>query len=267
MGDPKKLKKKYSTPVHPWNLSNIEAERVIKKEYGLRNKKEIYVASSFLKKYKNIAKKLIATRTKQGEKEKAQVLAKLQQLGLLSIASELDQILGVELKDVLERRLQSIIFRKGLARTITQARQFITHRHISINGKEISMPSYLVSLKEEDAITFKSKSSLSDVEHPERAIKEVAPVEVKDEATKEMPKEEKEPVKIEKEAPAEKVEEPVKEDPKEEEKVEEAKPAEEPAKEVKAEEPVKEMPKEEVPAEKVEEPAKEEPKEVEEAKE
>ena len=104
MGDPKKLKKKYSTPVHPWNKKNIDEGKELRKEYGLRNRKEILIAQSFLKKYKNIAKKLIASKTEQADKEKVQVLQKLTNLGLLQAGSELDNILGLETKNILDRR-------------------------------------------------------------------------------------------------------------------------------------------------------------------
>lgn len=180
MGDPKHLKKKYFTPLHPWNKANIESERKIVDEYSLRNKKEIFVANSFLKKYKDIAKKLIAVRTKQGEKEKEQVLAKLQHLGFLPAGAGLDQILSLELKDVLERRFQSIVYRKGLAHSMKQARQFIIHRHMKIGDQEVSMPSYLVPIAKENIITFKVNSSLANEEHPERANK-VQQEEIKEE--------------------------------------------------------------------------------------
>ena len=168
MGDPKKLKKKYSTPMHPWIASAIVSERKILKEYGLKNKQDILVASSFLKKYKNISKRLSAHKTSQNEKEKQQVLTKLQNLGLLPAGSELHQILALELPDILERRLQSIVFRHGLARSMKQARQFIVHRHISISNKEITGPSYLVTLEEAAAVTFKERSTLASEDHPER---------------------------------------------------------------------------------------------------
>jgi len=177
--------------MHPWNKANIDAEREISRDYSLKNKKEIFIANSLLKKYKNIAKKLIATKTAQGEKEKEQVLKKLQNLGLLSTGSGLDNILGLELKDILERRLQSIVFRKGLARTMKQARQFIVHRHVVLGEKEISMPSYLVSLQEESQLKFRDRSALSDQEHPERInekvveeVKEVKDSNKKDEKVK-----------------------------------------------------------------------------------
>lgn len=171
MGDPKPLRKKYNTPRHPWNKANIESERVVTKDYGLVKKKEIHIANSFIKKYRDIAKRLIATRTlAQAQKEKEQILGKLQDLGLLPAGAELEQILGLELKDVLARRLQSVVYRKGLARSMKQARQFITHRHVMVSDQEISSPSYLVSLAEEGTVAFKQKSALADAEHPERVV-------------------------------------------------------------------------------------------------
>ena len=169
MGDPRKRKKKYSTPIHPWNLNVIEAERQLKSDYGLGKKREILIANSFLKKYKDIAKKLIATKTAQAEKEQQQVLSKLQRLGLLSSSAQLDQILGLELKDILERRVQSLVFRKNLARSMKQARQFIVHRHVKVGDKEITSPSTLLSIEQENSLSFKDASNLADENHPERA--------------------------------------------------------------------------------------------------
>ena len=171
MGDPKQFRKKYNTPRHPWIRATIESERVVLKDYGLVKKKEIHIANSFIKKYRDIAKRLIAISTiPQAQKEKEQILGKLQDLGLLSTGAELEQILGLGLKDVLSRRLQSVVYRKGMARSMNQARQFITHRHVMVGDQEISSPSYLVSVAEEGAVTFKQKSALADAEHPERVI-------------------------------------------------------------------------------------------------
>ncbi len=177
MGDPKKFKKKYNTPSHPWNKLAIEQEKVISQEYGLKNKREIYIATTFLKKYRDIAKKLIADTTAQGQREKEQMMTKLLKLGLLPAGAKLDDILGLELKDIMERRLQSLIHRKRYSKTAKQARQFITHRHVLIADKEITSPSYIVSLEEESHIRFKPLSSLADENHPERtvAVSEAAP--------------------------------------------------------------------------------------------
>ena len=188
MGDPKKLKKKYAGPRHPWVRKAIEEERVIKKDYGLSNKRELFKINSFLKKYKDLAKRLIANPTEQSKKEERQVLEKLQKLGLLPYGSKLDDILSLVLTNVLDRRIQSVVFRKGLARSMKQARQFVTHRHITVNNQEITSPSYLVSLEEENQLAFKVSSGLASEDHPERVIISSVPVKKAEKEVKEAVK-------------------------------------------------------------------------------
>lgn len=168
MGDPKKNHKKYQTASHPWIRADIELQRTLRQEYGLTTRKEVLIAQSFLKKYKAIAKSLIAHKSVQAQKEKEQVLSKLQRLGLLNTGSTLDQIFSLTLRDILNRRIQSIVAKKGLARSMKQARQFIVHRHILIAGKEITSPSYLIQTSEEVLLSFKPTSSLASEDHPER---------------------------------------------------------------------------------------------------
>lgn len=172
MGDPRRIRNKYSRPRSPWQRDRIELEKALLKEYGLKNKTEIWKLDSKLKAFKDLAKKLIAARTAQSEKERAQLLSRLNRLGLIKEGAHLDDVLGLTLKDVLERRLQTLVFRKGLSRTMRQARQFITHQHVAIGKKIISTPSYLVSTSEEPGITFLPKSALSSAEHPERVPKQ-----------------------------------------------------------------------------------------------
>ncbi|MBD3361699.1 30S ribosomal protein S4 [Candidatus Woesearchaeota archaeon] len=173
MGDPKRLTSKYSGPRHPWIKTRIEEEKKLTAEYGLKNKKEIYKATSKLKKYADQAKKLIAATGKQSELEKTQLINKLNRLGLVSKTAQLDDVLSLTVRDLLDRRLQTILHKKGYARTTKQARQFITHGHIIINNKPLTIPSYLVTLAEEPSIQFIEKSSLISTEHPERKFEKI----------------------------------------------------------------------------------------------
>lgn len=168
MGDPKRVRKKYNTPQHPWESTRMEEEAVLIKEYGLKNKKEIWRLSSLMRKYTGNAKNLIASRTKQSEIETHQLLTKLQKLGLLQEGSRIEDVLGLNIRDFMERRLQSVVFKKGLARSMKQSRQFITHNHVKVNDKKISVPSYLVSKQEEQLINFAENSTLVNPDHPER---------------------------------------------------------------------------------------------------
>ncbi|MBD3164004.1 30S ribosomal protein S4 [Candidatus Woesearchaeota archaeon] len=172
MGDPKKIRKKYSTPAHPWEKSRIDEEREITKNYALNNKKEIWKMSTMLKKFKEEAKKLGSLSTKQADKERKQLLSRLKSIGLLEEDSSMEAILTLQMQDILERRLQTIVHKKGLARTMKQARQFITHGHIKIGSRVINSPSYIVRKKEENSISFKDKSSLANPDNPERKIME-----------------------------------------------------------------------------------------------
>ncbi|MEK6901420.1 MAG: 30S ribosomal protein S4, partial [Nanoarchaeota archaeon] len=168
MGDIKKLKKKHAPLHHPWNKGEIEESQKLRKEYGLANHTEILIASSFLKQYKDLAKKLIASTSVQGEKEKDQMMAKLSRLSLLTTGATLDHVLSLQLKDILERRAQSLLFRKGLARSMKQSRQFILHRHVRFGVKEITSPGHLVTLEEESQFSFRDVSPLASEDHPER---------------------------------------------------------------------------------------------------
>ncbi|MBC8494975.1 30S ribosomal protein S4 [archaeon] len=188
MGDPRKIRRKYDTPSHPWQKTRIEGEIILKREYGLKNKQEIWRLTSQLKAFKGQLKRLNALGGAQADKEKEQLRNKLLSLGLITKTDPLETVLGLETKDLMERRLQTVLCRKNLARTTTQARQFIVHRHITVAGKKVTVPSYLVKVDEEDSIAFVQSSSLADPMHPERYEEMPKEKEVK----KRVPKEEEE---------------------------------------------------------------------------
>jgi small subunit ribosomal protein S4 len=145
----KKIKKKYETPPTRWNKERIEVEKVIIKNFGLRRKKEIYRAQAILRKYRRMARELTASSDKVKEKL---IIGKLIKLGLLNEGATLDDILSLTVENILDRRLQSILLKKGLANTAKHARQMIVHGHVSINGRKVVYPSYLVLRGEEEKI-------------------------------------------------------------------------------------------------------------------
>ena len=83
----------------------------------------------------------------------------------------LDDVLSLTLEDLLERRLQTVVVNKGLAATLDQARQFITHGHIAIAGVRVTSPSHIVLRKEEDEIQFSPNSPLSNQNHPAHQVR------------------------------------------------------------------------------------------------
>ena len=189
MGDPRRTRKKYVTPMHPWFGPRIEEEKILVKEYGLKNKKEIWKMAYVLKRVKAQAKVLTTREDQQSLKQSKLLIARLNKLRLVSPTAKMEDVLDLNLKDVLARRLQTIVNQKGLAKSVKQARQFIVHGHIFVGDKKVTVPSYLVLTDEEDKITFDADSALSNPEHPERfVVKKV--VEVKTQLTLEK-KEEK----------------------------------------------------------------------------
>lgn len=152
MGDPRRIKKKYHKPKHPWRADRIEAEKVILRAYGLKNKKEIWGIETILRNYGRQARKLLALRTEQARKEEKQLLNSLIRLNLLNKGATLDDVLALKTTNLLDRRLQSIVYKKGLANTLKQARQLIVHGHVTVGGGKVTAPSYLVKADEEDSI-------------------------------------------------------------------------------------------------------------------
>src|SRR3989338_7936499 len=181
MGDTRRFKKAFAKPFKPWDDGRITEEKGLLREYGLKNKKEIWSSTTMLRKFKAQAKKLIVAKGAQADKERALFLAKLSGLGLASQNSSLDEILGLNINNLLNRRLQTLVHDKKMARTIKQARQFIVQEHILVNGKKIAVPFYIVRKNEEDTITFSPESALSSEIHPERVQKQqVVPEEPKE---------------------------------------------------------------------------------------
>lgn len=191
MGSIKKTRKKYSPPSHPWQRLRIGEERSLTKEYGLQTKKEIWKARYILKTFKKSAKKLIASATRQGELEKKQLIERLKKYGLATDETRPAEILNLTLNDIMNRRLQTVVFRNNLAKTVKQARQFIIHGHIFVNGRKINVPSYMVLKGEEDKVMFDSASSLASSTHPERATVEMKEEDIKKKAEAKKKKEEK----------------------------------------------------------------------------
>jgi len=152
MGDPKRHRKKFSKPGHPWQKERIAVEKELLKQYGLRRKYEIWKMDSILRKFLDRAKTIIGQRTRQSEIEKNQMLTRLHIMGLLKKDSRVEDVLNLKLKDLLERRLQTLVCRKQITKTMLQARQVITHEHIVIGSRKITAPSYLVSVEEEPKI-------------------------------------------------------------------------------------------------------------------
>lgn len=130
----------YSRPKRPFDKERINEEAGIKKEFGLKNKKEIWKAEAKIKSMREKAKKLISA---DPEEQKA-LFARLKKIGL--DVNSIADVLSLDKKDYLNRRLQTIVVKKKIARTQKGARQLITHKKILVGEKVVSSPSYIVPI-------------------------------------------------------------------------------------------------------------------------
>ncbi len=178
MGDPKFPRRRYDTPSHPWKIDRITAENTLVRKYGLKNKREVWKAQTRLRTFRGTARQLLAQQrggSPQAQKEAGQLIGRLARLGLLAPQSTLDDVLALDLENVLARRLQTIVYLKGLAGTPDQARQFIVHGHVQIGDRRVNVPSYFVRREEESLIQLNPKSAVADPAHPVRAKGDMPP--------------------------------------------------------------------------------------------
>jgi small subunit ribosomal protein S4 len=170
MGDPKKQRKKYKTPRFAWRTDTLQAELKLLGQYGLRNKRELWRHETMLSRFRENARSLLGKSTEERAKPETQLLERLKRLGILSETAVIDDVLDLSIEDFLERRLQTMVFNKGLAKSIYQARQFISHGHVTVDNHRVKSPSYLVLRDEEAKITYAPTSGFNDANHPMRQI-------------------------------------------------------------------------------------------------
>jgi small subunit ribosomal protein S4 len=161
----KKLKKQYETPNTGWNEKRINREDELKEDYGLKNKMEIYKAQSQLRSFRREARKLIAA--EDSEEAEREVIAKANSLGLIRENDGLEGLLTLNVTDILDRRIQTAVNRRGYSDTVRQARQMVVHGHVYVNGERVNTPGYLLTQEEEEEIEVRMPEPEEDEESSE----------------------------------------------------------------------------------------------------
>ena len=154
MGAPRRNRKKYDKPKDMWNLQRISADNALIDEYGLKSMRELWKVQTELSRLRSNVRKLLSVASPETVTIQERLIGRLSKYGIASGASTLDNLLDLNENAFLSRRLQTLVFKKGLAKSIKQSRQLITHGFISINGKRVNRPGYLVSAMEERAIGY-----------------------------------------------------------------------------------------------------------------
>ena len=116
--------------------------------------------------------------TQLKEKQKLKIMYGLFEKQFRNIFKKADNMRGItgeNLLQLLERRLDNTVFRLGFAASRSQARQLVSHRHLTVNGKQVNIPSY--ALKPGDVIAVKHGSKKMDVFHNALRIRKTNPYE------------------------------------------------------------------------------------------
>lgn len=148
----KRKHKQYSRPKRPFDKLRIEEEAAIKEQFGLKNKREIWKAEARVKSIREKAKNLIPAKPSEQEA----LFKKLKKIGLN--VNSISEVLSLDKKDYLQRRLQTILVKKKLARTPKAARQLIVHRKVMVGENAVDSPSYVVPVEMEDKISLRIKN-------------------------------------------------------------------------------------------------------------
>jgi small subunit ribosomal protein S9e len=143
-------------------------------EYGLRCKREVWRVQLTLSKIRKTAR-ILLTLLESDERrilEGAALLRKLTRIGLLNETNQkLDYVLGLKVEDFLERRLQTVIFKKKMAKSIHHARVLIRQRHIRVGKQMVNVPSFMVRVDSEKHIGWEANSTLATKKKLGRVLK------------------------------------------------------------------------------------------------
>merc|ERR1712025_1008811 len=155
--------KMYNTPRRPFEKARLDQELKLLGEYGLRCKRELWVVKLFLAKMRKAARELLTLDEKDPRRlfQGNALLRRLVRTGVLDESKmKLDYVLGLRLEDFLERRLQTQVFKLGLAKSIHHSRVLIRQRHIRVRKQVVNIPSYVVRLDSQKHIDFSLRSPL-----------------------------------------------------------------------------------------------------------
>lgn len=182
MGDPKYPRRVWRKPKRPLNYELKMEELKTLGTFGLRTKRELWKAHTELSRVRHQARSLLALRQEVRAEKEPILLKSLARIGLVSNDATLDDVLNLKVSDLLSRRLQTIVSKKLGFTTPYQARQAVIHGHIMIGERKVDIPSYTVSIKEEESIHFSPESKIPQMLENTKPKSQINETSAKDES-------------------------------------------------------------------------------------
>ncbi|EIE23938.1 ribosomal protein S9 component of cytosolic 80S ribosome and 40S small subunit [Coccomyxa subellipsoidea C-169] len=149
--------KTFKKPRRPFEKERLDSELKLVGEFGLRNKRELWRVQMALSKIRQAARTLLTLDDKETKRlfEGEALLRRMYKYGLLEEAqNKLDYVLALTPQDFLERRLQTLVFKLGLAKSMHHARVLIRQRHIRVGKQIVNVPSFMVRVDSQKHIDF-----------------------------------------------------------------------------------------------------------------
>merc|ERR1712185_140189 len=144
-------------PRRSYDKERLDAELKLIGTYGLKNKREIWRIGLVLSKVRAVARQLLTLEERDPQRvfQGQALMRRMIRYGILDEDKQrLDYVLALKIEDFMERRLQTLVFKRGLAKSIHHARVLIRQKHIRVDRQIVDIPSFMVRVESQPHIDF-----------------------------------------------------------------------------------------------------------------
>merc|ERR1712185_318556 len=144
-------------PRRSYDKERLDAELKLIGTYGLKNKREIWRIGLGLSKVRAVARQLLTLEERDPQRifQGQALMRRMIRYGILEEDKQrLDYVLELKIENFMERRLQTLVFKRGLAKSIHHARVLIRQKHIRVGRQIVDIPSFMVRVESQPHIDF-----------------------------------------------------------------------------------------------------------------